>query len=112
MMARFQGTLKYVSYVALLLMVFPLMGGWKFCPKKAGIVLAMAGSQSTLTPAEDSSLRGREVSVGDGPRCACKKGKSCPSIPRVIVTSGRSLSRVEQSPEKSSTQFSCLARVS
>jgi hypothetical protein len=109
-MTRSRSNFKYFTYVALLLMALPLMGGWKVCPKKAkkqGIIQ----TSRLILPAEAVSSPGANGDSLDNkgkPRCACKKGKSCPGIPQVILASGRSLSRVEQSPDKNTTQSSCL----
>jgi len=109
-MARSRQQFKYFTYAALLVMLLPLMGGWKVCPKKAKKQGFSLTSQLIL-PAEAVSpagTNGDSLDSNGKPQCACKKGKPCPGIPQVILASGRSLSRVEQSPEKNTSQLSGL----
>ena len=104
-MKRSREPWKYVSYLALLLMFMPTTGGWKFCPKKGGMVVLIVLHESTQTYSRGFSRSSEEASLGDTQRCSCKKGNSCPIIPRAIAAAGRSLSRAEQASGKSSTQF-------
>lgn len=101
-MARMRPMLKYLSCFALLLLMLPLVGGWKPCNKKAGKEGIIPIAQSIIKAELDSSISSTEDSIRGASKCACKKGKSCPGIPRVFLASLRNVSRAEQLAKKNS----------
>ena len=117
MMAHSRGTLKYLSYVALLLMMYPLSGGWKLCPKMAGHLSLVTVSQHTATHMHAVSFLSAQPRTLVGPggdsmrgatKCSCNKGKPCPGRARVTLAWGRSLPRSDESLQRSPIQRFCL----
>lgn len=117
MKAHSRGTLKYLSYVALLLMMYPLSGGWKLCPKMTGHLSLVTVCQRTATLVEAVSFVCSKPTTlidpgGDSmrgaPKCSCNKGNPCPGRARIILAWGRSLPRGDESPQKRPGQRSCF----